>query len=305
LLNAISNIDLATVYHPSIDIVFTDDTSKWSRCPVVELNKDDLTSLNGGKAGFLRQSPSVDKEGNPDGTGNGMGWFPGYAIDVETGRRLNIAFCENSTMSADNGDDMIWNPSERLQDSDGNYVFGGQHTIYVFGGETDGMPNYDQGAFINQELSLENTTGFRNVYSNLSWVVQPLLKAGEQLNASDARMKLRINKEFKTRVLSNKNEGRPMFFWDVIPYEDLLSVKDEVIGLSKVQVFPNPTSNQVNIVWDNVDVNSIRIVSFQGKLVKTVDASGSKGQVHVNLSELSTGVYFVNVGNTVRKLIVR
>ena len=30
------------------------------------------------------------------GVTKGMGWFPGYAIDVETGQRLNIFFGENS-----------------------------------------------------------------------------------------------------------------------------------------------------------------------------------------------------------------
>ena len=41
----------------------------------------------------LRQSPSVDKDGNPYNSGTmGMGWFPGYAIDLETGERLNIIF---------------------------------------------------------------------------------------------------------------------------------------------------------------------------------------------------------------------
>lgn len=42
-----------------------------------------------------RKSPSVDKDGNPDGTGYGFGWFPGYAINVDTGERLNIMFSED------------------------------------------------------------------------------------------------------------------------------------------------------------------------------------------------------------------
>jgi len=119
--SSIRSLAQAIVYQPSIDIVFTDDTSKWTRSPVIELNKFDIGSVNGGKAGFLRKSNSVDKYGNPDGSGTGMGWFPGYAIDVETGRRLNIAFGENSTLTNDNGDDMIWNPTERIFDTNGNY----------------------------------------------------------------------------------------------------------------------------------------------------------------------------------------
>ena len=304
-LGSIATIELATVFHPSVDIVFTDDTSKWTRCAVIELNKDDQTSLNGGKAGFLRQSPSVDKQGNPDGTGNGMGWFPGYAIDVETGRRLNMAFCENSTMSADNGDDMIWNPSERLMDNNGKYVLGGQHTIYVFGGEVDGMPNYDGGDFIQQKLAAETATEFRNVYSNLSWVVQPLLEPGQQLNATDARMKLRINKEFKTRVISNRNEGRPMFSWDVIPYEDLLNVNDQSFEFSKVNIYPNPANEQVVITWENVDAESVKIYSFQGRIVENVHVSKKSTTQVIDISKLNSGVYFIKVGKSTKKLVVK
>ena len=31
----------------------------------------------------------MNKDGNPDGTGTGMGWFSGY-INKETGERLDI-----------------------------------------------------------------------------------------------------------------------------------------------------------------------------------------------------------------------
>jgi len=69
----------------------------------------------------LRESESVDKNGNfatpgsGDDTTNinnpnfigetGMGWFPGYAIDVETGERLNIMFGEDSWLVGENGRD--------------------------------------------------------------------------------------------------------------------------------------------------------------------------------------------------------
>ncbi len=304
ILGSTAALDMATVYHPSVDIVFTDDTSKWTRCPVIELHKDDQTALNGGKAGFLRQSSSVDKLGNPDGSGTGMGWFPGYAIDVETGRRLNMAFCENSTMSLDNGDDMIWNPTDRLIDNDVNYVLGGQHTIYVFGGEVDGMPNYDEGAFLEQKLSAEDIPGFRDVYSNLSWVIQPLLKSGEQLNASDARMKLRINKEFKSRIISNRNEGRPMFSWDVIQYEDLLSTGEMKPVLSSVNVYPNPAKEKIVVTWENVSADELLFYSFQGKLVKKININNLTGTRTLDVGTLNKGVYFLKIGSVTRKLIV-
>ncbi|MEX2485745.1 MAG: T9SS type A sorting domain-containing protein, partial [Brumimicrobium sp.] len=319
-LISISNIDLPTVYHPSVDIVITSDKSKWTRCAVIELNSDENTSLNGGKPGMLRQSPSIDKEGRqPGDTGyndaeagkngtqpEGMGWFPGYAIDVETGRRLNMAYCENSTMVNDNGTDMQWNPTENLLEPDGTPVLGGQHTIYVFGGEKFNMPNYDEGDFIYNNLSAEESSEFRAVYGNLSWVMQPLLEVGENLNSSDVRIKARINKEFKSRTLSDLNDSRPMFEWDVVPYEDV-SV-DESITTTKevlVNIYPNPTNNKFTASWKNISVEQIKIYSLNGKMVNLTSVNKNSTTKVIDVSHLNSGIYFVQIGEKVRKLVLR
>ena len=63
----------------------------------------------------------------------GMGWFPGYAINIETGERLNIMFSENSWLVSNNGRDMQLNPTSTLYDPLGMPIFGGQHYVYVMG----------------------------------------------------------------------------------------------------------------------------------------------------------------------------
>ena len=84
----------------SVDIVFTDDKSKWSKCVVVEAQDNDLLAEGGQTKMGLRLSPSIDKYGNPTSDGTmGMGWFPGYAINLETGERLNIIFAEDSYLA--------------------------------------------------------------------------------------------------------------------------------------------------------------------------------------------------------------
>ena len=106
----------------SVDIVLTPDKSKWTRCVVLEAGSSSRTDYKvpqefGGQTYMNyrhepKHCPSVDKEGNPDGSGTtGMGWFPGYAINVETGERLNIMFAENSLDTMNNGNDMIFNPT--------------------------------------------------------------------------------------------------------------------------------------------------------------------------------------------------
>ena len=133
---------------PSVHIVLTADTSKWTRCPVIEMC-DDYTQAEGNARKFsARKHASVNKEGktcselgvapnvnDPNNpayiSANGMGWFPGYAINTATGERLNIMFGEDSRYVQHNGRDMMWNPGNVTVEGTGNYVFGGRHYIYV------------------------------------------------------------------------------------------------------------------------------------------------------------------------------
>ncbi len=107
----------------SVDIVLTPDTNLWSRALVLESGSSASADnyyvdqhFNGQTYKNLRhepkKAPSVDKNGNPDNSGTtGFGWFPGYAINVETGERLNIMFAENSNDELNNGNDMLFNPT--------------------------------------------------------------------------------------------------------------------------------------------------------------------------------------------------
>jgi hypothetical protein len=131
----------------SVDIVFTNDKSKWTRCPVIEMgNNYELTEGNARKF-QLRRHASVGKDGLPDGTGNGMGWFPGYAVNLETGERLNIIFGENSMYGQHNGRDMQWNPTSTVANTEGN-VFCGMHYIYVLGTTPYSLYGYQNGTWM-------------------------------------------------------------------------------------------------------------------------------------------------------------
>lgn len=112
------NQTLTNLY--SVDIVLTSDKSLWTRAVVLEAGSSEDILVNQNFNGNTYQNirhepktcPSVDKDGNPDNSGTtGMGWFPGYAINVETGERLNIMFSENSNDEYNNGNDMLFNPT--------------------------------------------------------------------------------------------------------------------------------------------------------------------------------------------------
>ncbi len=115
------NQTLTNLY--SVDVVITPDQSKWTRAVVLESGSAPQANdykveqqFNGQTYRNVRHepknAPSVGKDGKPDNSGTtGYGWFPGYAINVETGERLNIMFAENSEDTLNNGNDMIFNPT--------------------------------------------------------------------------------------------------------------------------------------------------------------------------------------------------
>ena len=134
----------------SIRVVITKDKSKWTRCPVLEMS-DDYTQSEGNARRFqLRKAASVDKDGKPvpedSEYATGMGWFPGYVINVETGERLNIMFGEDSRYPGQNGKDMLWNPSSEILVGSSDYVMGGRHYLYVLGANTMMFKNIKTGS---------------------------------------------------------------------------------------------------------------------------------------------------------------
>lgn len=265
----IENMPIATAYNPqraaqslselmSVDIVFTSDKSKWTRCPVIEMG--DYAVQNQGQAAKMeiRKAASVDVNGNPDGSGEGMGWFPGYAIDLETGERLNMAFGEDSWLAVDNGRDMIWNPTSRLTTGLGSAIFGGKHYIYVFKNEArklgpNRMPSYDGGTFI--EASLKGSSSAKNfVWRSCMWVGMPMLSETGTLLESDVKIKIRVSKPYERYAtgafsllntgqdtISSQNSWLPLYRFTT---EDLATVKTDAPtaedALAMINVVPNP-----------------------------------------------------------------
>lgn len=170
---------------PSVRIVMTADTSKWTRCPVLEMCDDYQQSEGNARKFQMRRHASVDKNGDTSSVRQpsedpsspnyisdmGMGWFPGYAINTTTGERLNIMFGEDSRYVQYNGRDMMWNPVNTIMDGTQNYVMGGRHFIYImnatdqpfykiFGAGTTvestsySTPSYDAGRYAMKMLRI-------------------------------------------------------------------------------------------------------------------------------------------------------
>jgi len=318
-------------FMPSVDIVITSDRSKWTRCPVIELGRDPNLTVGGASGGELRNSPSVDQDGNDDGSGTeGMGWFPGYAIDIESGARLYMAFGENSFLGGDNGADMIWNPTDRLVDGVGNPIMGGMQPVYIWTYQTREINNYlsgfDYPAYIPAdannlathelyqdflEIEANNTTTKRNTYSSLGWVAYPMLTPGQDFLSTDAKIRLRVGKEYKNFTATGQNNGNPMYSWSMDDIATVTASDDQLSeALQMINVVPNPYYAYSQYERSRLDtrvkitnlpeVCTVKIFTVNGKLVREFKKDSPVTSLDWDLNNhkaipVAGGVYLIHV----------
>jgi len=340
----------------SVDVVFTNDRDKWTRCPVLEMQPNDVLAENANNSGGsldkmnVRRHASVDKRGRTVGEGGnaaeanltrsqGMSWFPGYAIDLTTGERLNMAFGEDSWLSADNGKDMIWNPSSNFQ------YAGGQHWIYVFksgqaaSGQDNRMPAYDKGEFIMTNLVDEaSTSNERRVFRDCAWVGSalsnpdfPMLSVEDGLIPNETRVSLRVSRsydKYSNVVINTDNVDNAQNSWDPLyrfSTADVATKTDQnpvlVEMLEEINVVPNPyyaysqyetnkLDNRIKIV-NLPEVCTVRIYNLSGTLIRTYEKADPLTYVDWDLKNeanvpIAGGVYIIHidvpgVGQAIRK----
>lgn len=285
-LMATSQAKSAFPYLHGVDLVITSDQSKWTRCAVLENNWSDNQSQGTATIMELRDASSLDINGDPT-SGKGMSYFPGYAIDIETGERLNMAFSENSWLHGSNGADMKWNPTSEYVDNVGNPIFGGGHYIYIFGSSLEDdntMPAYDQGNYLETMLD-PNASGrnakFFDVWKNCMWVMSPILMENTQLLQTDVRIQLRVSHPYQEEVFTNSNLGLPAYRFStdgLYTTTDVTATQEEKLDL--IRIVPNPYygySQYENNQLDNrIKITNlperctITIWNLAGQLVKTI-----------------------------------
>ena len=312
----------------SIQFIITNDKSKWTRCPVVETKDDGLTDASGAVIHAKNQVKvsklSVDKDGNPvdtTGLGNltpaqladtlrqmgdtlesdagfinpyGMGWFPGYVINKETGERLNMAFGEDSKYSFNNGDDMLWNPTttvaEGIDPEFINQIWGGKHYIYVFRRtESDEntiapfafIPEYDNGAQLRELLGSTASIRRRFGYASCAYVAIPLLQFGETLLSNDVRIDINVSKPFgikESTINTGNDDLDSVLANDGFPvYKFSTSGKATVKGqrnllqsaLEEINVVPNPYYSQSGYEFTQLD-NTVKFTNLPENCTITI-----------------------------------
>lgn len=338
----------------SVDIVITPDRSKWSRCIVLETGEDE--SINMGNELLPRRTSNVQVQNRGalkgqirmayskvlDGNGNlvqvdpfgpdadtGRSYFPGYAINVETGERLNIAFGESSDQGDQNGRDMFWNPTSNLYSPMFQPIFGGKHFIYVMDTKYDEgyaaqqllLRTYD--SILTQQLVIPRT--LYPFYQSLMWTSVPYLTPNytflpdengfRYVPPTEITVRLRVEKpydRFATYASSGADSTLPRYQFSTKGMgAQEQNAEQAKSALDLIRVVPNPylaysvyetdqNSNLVKIT-NLPNVCNITIFSLDGTIIRRLTRAVGNDPVTNRKIEISDGslVSEVNIDNTV------
>ena len=315
----------------SVNIVITPDKSKWTKCLVFELSETVDTFVNKDRTHkfSLRSSRSKDINGN-EVAGTGTSWFPGYAVNLETGERMNIAFGEASRLKGDNGGDMLWNPTSTFyKDESGYPVYGGRHFIYVFGkGKTMSNRNavgYNYNQFDDWKKSIEvaqkSTRNLekRKVFSQAMWVMPTYLSAGFEMKGkkgnippSKVTFKLRVQRAltiFKNGQ-TKENGGLPMYTFSTDSIRPISTDKSKENAINMAKIVPNPYYGYSTYESSKVDNRvrftslpydcKIKIFTISGLLIKTIKKNDDKNWIDWDIKNnvgvpIASGPYIIHI----------
>ncbi|MBW7913982.1 MAG: T9SS type A sorting domain-containing protein [Taibaiella sp.] len=290
---------------PSVDIVITKDKSKWTRSVVFEMNEEPLLAEGRVDKFSVRSHQSwnmdVDASGRPvystiEGD-TGYSWFPGYAINQETGERLNIYFGEDSYLKVHNGDDMIWNPTSTILEGTGGniaVVFGGKHYIYIENSR------YDSGRAFVAAISHPSDFIRQARFNKMAWVGVPLLNyltnakltsLNDGLIPNDVRISFKVSRpytKYNTDINNNgtlRNNGFPLYYFST---KDIAPIKladnanaDKDALLDRIHAVPNPYYGYTGYELNRYDTRikiinlpqraTVSVYSLDGTLVRRLE----------------------------------
>lgn len=323
---------------PDVDLVITSNPDKWSKCVVVESSPAQVLG-SGAWPMTGRWANSVDQKGKPTPGGlskenSGMGWFPGYAINVNTGERLNVFFAESSWDFANRGNDMVWNPTSQFG-ADNQPPLGGVPTRvggrhYVFISNTP----YDECKEIHKVLAngVTDENGIAGqqaagtqfhpsgvnfadlVYRNVAWAGVPMLANGYDFShpsqiPSPVRISLRNKQAFGPRKGQNDH---PIFTFDTGDYHAIVGDQStaEKSLMEEIRIVPNPyyayseyEKSQLQTIVKITNLPQkckVRIYTLNGTLIRTYNKDSDEPHQDWDLKNhagvpVASGVYLIHV----------
>jgi hypothetical protein len=324
---------------PNVDLVFTSDKSKWTRCVVLEAQYSTVLSEGNVEKFKPRSHQSwnmgIDDNGNPTYStvkkDTGFSYFPGYAINQLTGERLNIAFAEDSYLKKFNGNDMLWNPTSDLYNMFGETIFGGRHFTYILN------TKYDSCSAFVKEIVKTSPFEYVKAYRQIRWVGEPMLNFGSSLLSlkdglipTETRLRFRVNTPYKAynlmdgQVAANGKYPVYNFSTNGLAPTDYAEKSEADALMDRIFAVPNPYKGQASggntyesnrletkIKIINLPVKAkINIYSLDGTLVRTLEKSNNETYIAWDLYNqaglpISSGMYLIHVNAYGKDKVIR
>jgi hypothetical protein len=270
----------------NVDIVLTADKSKWTRCVVLQCDSLPGSSTNRPKWTLAKsRRPSVNQDYAPDNSLNpydntkgsrGMSWFPGYAIDLDRGIRLNMMFSESYILDPQNGNDLKWEPRANLGGLEGTRNF-----IYVLNTAYD---NARQAEFDLEKIYSENVSRPAPQFLPIvrKWHVDNIMYAGlmgrgidfiriaeQPISLTDVRVRLRIEKAFRPFDHGSAVDANPVYQFKLESQPIRFRTEVAKNALDLVRIVPNPYLSVSGYENSQVD-NRVKIINLPSKCVVSI-----------------------------------
>lgn len=275
----------------NVDVVFTDDKSKWTRCVVLQAdtqNANLVTQMRRGYTKSRKRSVNIDFQTDPNlvspyngAPSTGVSWFPGYAIDLDRGVRLNMMFSESQVTDTAGGNDLRYEPiidyKTRASDGSKNYIFV-MNTVYDQGRKAERdldsiLVNYQAQSLPNYLPKYRNWNMRNIMYTGLMGRV-PNFATGLPLamNLSPIRVKMRVERSFQSYSPAGPSclDANPLFEFEVPPPGT--SRGDIAVGksaLDLIRVVPNPYLSLSEYENSQID-NRVKITNLPSQCVVSI-----------------------------------
>jgi len=121
------------------------------------------------------------------------------------------------------------------------------------------------------------------IFPDENYIIDSLIVDGIAINASETY-------EFEDITSNHTIVAKFLYVNSIENYEN-----------QKVNIYPNPASNEVTIESDNI-IHNITVFSNDGKKILEINEINEQAY-HISIQNFASGIYYLKINNTVKKLV--
>ncbi len=255
----------------------------------------------------LQSTSPVLSAGDDAGTATHLGsYFQGFSGEP------TLMFSRIFTNSQNYNDTpeflSIYNPGVNDIDMAGYTITSGIEFEFPEGTTIESHQNF----FLTKDISIVKSYQYPGQV--LQWTSGKLANEGERIRLTDKYGIVLDQVEYtnvapwpdKTnQVLSLIKPSLDNHFaesWEAIEYNEVINYSHDTLNGESLSIFPNPVSDILYIEASEYSNKIVEIYSITGKLIYT-ERLDESGNTSINLSNFESGILFIRIGETVKKVV--